>query len=1229
MKPAALACTRALVAAVILLCAPLAAAQSQFHPDLLDAEARLDAAKGPEAYAALRRLWATASRADPTQVEDALIRASESPRLSAPARAYASLLVAYSRSRRGDYAGAKSRILQLGYVNQWLVVGPFDNEGKGGFDQVFEPETEQALAGPLVPGQAFSGKERAVRWREVPSDAFPYGWLDAGSLLRPEEKICVFATTFLSSKKKLTRSRRITLWVGASGAFKLFWNGQQVLQDAAYRGFDSDRFAASVNLQPGANRAMIKVCGEDASPVLSFRVADAKGAPDPDIEVSAAAAESQLAHEPKGNLLAGGPAGPMQAFARMLAKKKQPDAQFAFAEYLTATNGDDPTVHQARDLARDVADTAPTIERLLLAAELAEDRNQAAAWIEKASQLSKSRREPDTDVLLAQAWLKRSGPNHREAFPYYDQVLAIDPDNLVAIRGRVELYNEAGLRRTALNTLERAVDRNPSSVNLLNMYASQLSALGRSTEALEVEQRYASLRSDDQTLMHTRIELALARRNKQAAERWVERLIEAHPENQWTYSVAARAYRALAQPERAVATYQRALELIPEEVGTMRSLADLQGELGNRDDQIALLRKILQVRPQEKEVREYLEHIEPPKAKPDEAYAMAPEQFLPLRHAPAHGDNRRTLRDLTVTTVFKNGLSSKFRQIVFQPLTDSAAAMSRQHAFQYEADREVVQLKGARVFRGDGHVDEAIEYGEAAANDPSISMYTSARNFIIQLPRLDPGDVVELKYRIDDVTPRNEYADYFGEVAYLQSDELTQNSEYVLITPKDRKFYIDEQLKGLERTEKVTGDQRIYRFFAKKVPGIDPEVSMPPWPEVLGYVHVSTYKDFKELARWYWGLAKDQFDLDDETRKLVRDITKDAKTDLEKVRAVYAWVVKNTRYVALEFGIYGHKPRRCVQTVARGWGDCKDKATVIVSMLRELGIDSTIVIVRTQMRGDFASSIASLAPYDHAIAYVPKFDLFLDGTAEYTGAEELPRMDLESQAILVNQGNAEVVRLPAPDPSKNVITRDVQATLEPTGDAKLHIQFETRGVDASSWRRRFEAEATLRERLEADLGGEFPGFQLDKGRAGVHTGDFEDFDQPVTLEVSGRAPGFARREGDQLSIQVTTGARLTPAFASLSRRKQDVRILAFSTRDDTYHIKLPAGAKVITAPPEVNHRSAFGAYSVDVEQKPGEVIVKSRLEVKATRIKPSQYAAWKKFCADADQALSHRLTVSR
>jgi len=1218
------------------------ASLDRIHPELLRAQARLDAARGPEVYAALRSIWSTWDRANPTHVEQALLAAEATARLSAPQRVYAGLLAAYARSRRGDLKATHDKIQKLGYVDRWLILGPFDNDGKAGFQVELAPELD--FGQPIVPGRAYSGKERPVRWRAAPL-AFPYGWLDAGALVRPERKVCVFATSFVSANKGSRAPRPITIWVGSGGAFKLFWNGEEVLSDPAYRGHDAERSARAVTLESGQNNLTLKLCGDDAAPVVSARVADARGAPDRQLSFSndpAASVEvsERIAARDRKNKSerkparsaqdrpGAGPEGPLQAFARLTSgdTARAADLQ-AFAEYLLATGGDDPAEHAARDLALRAAEREPTLERLLLVSSLAEDRNRQAEWLGKAAKLAEKQNRKDVKLLLARAAHARGGPSFRSAVPFYDQVLELDPDEISAIRGRVELYNEAGLRRTALATLERALDRNPHSVNLLNMYASELRALGRAAEAEEAEARYSALRFDDRSYLNAMLELAVARRNRLAAERWAERLLGVDPDSQWALGVAARAYRSLGQSERAIATYRRALELAPEDVGTLRSLADLLGELGRRDEQLAMLREILRLRPQDRDVREYVEHIEPPKSRPDEAYAWDAKRFLRLRHAQAAGHNRRTLRDLTVTTVYENGLSSKFRQVVFQPLTDAAAAMSRQYTFQYQADSEVVQLRGARVYRGDGRVDEAVESGEGAADDPSIAMYTSARVFYVQLPRLEPGDVVELRYRVDDITPRNEFADYFGEVTYLQSNEPVANAEYVVITPKRRTLHVDQRLPGLKRELKESGEQRIYRFFADNVAPINPEPAMPPWPEVLGFVHVSTYRTWADLGRWYWGFIKDQFDLDEETRKLAREITKDKKTDLEKVRAVYGWVVENTRYVALEFGIYGYKPRRCVQTVSRGWGDCKDKSTVIATLLQELKIPSTLVVLRTQLRGDFHSSIPSLAPFDHAIVYVPSLDLYLDGTAEFHGSNELPRLDHGSLALHVSRGEAKLLRVPESDPEKNVVQRRLTAQVSRDGSAKLEIDYTAQGSTAAEWRRHYAAESTRRERMAADIGREFPGFDMLPGAGGLSTDELSDIEHPVAIRVRGSAPSFARREGDQLSMAVTSAFRLTPKYASLSRRTQDVRISGFATQKDTFSIKLPPGMKLISAPVAVKADSPFGSYEVAIEAQPGQVVVSSRLLVRATRVTPRQYPAWQKFCADADRALSPRLVV--
>src|SRR5690606_885148 len=102
---------------------------------------------------------------------------------------------------------------------------------------------------PIVPGQAFSGKERPVRYRMLP-DVFRYGWVDFGYVFRPSTHICGHATTFVRDEADDDRPRKITLWVGTDGAYQLRFNGQVALEDSSYRGFDFDRRGTTVLLRP-------------------------------------------------------------------------------------------------------------------------------------------------------------------------------------------------------------------------------------------------------------------------------------------------------------------------------------------------------------------------------------------------------------------------------------------------------------------------------------------------------------------------------------------------------------------------------------------------------------------------------------------------------------------------------------------------------------------------------------------------------------------------------------------------------------------------------------------------------------------------------------------------------------------------------------------------------------------------------------------------------------------
>ena len=693
-------------------------------------------------------------------------------RLEPPAiRAYAGLLEGYARRRRGDLAGATARVERLGFIEKWSVLGPFDNDGKAGLDATGEPEKELSL--PVDESRTYDGKDhRPIRWRQLPS-ASPYGWVDFGAYVRPADQVCVYAQTFVRDDRvPQGSSREASVWAGAGGAFILYWNGAVVLRDEKYRDIDADRFAATVILHSGWNRLIAKVCGDERPPMISVRI----GAPDGGSD-DRVVADPDFVHSkdaPKGSSRAIAPPagghrleGPAQAFERLSASN-HPSTLEAFARYLETTGADDPTENRAREVARRAAEAEPTIGRLLLAGDLAESRNQKASWIDKADALAAKRKLLDSERIelwLAHGAYARTGVNWREALPYYERVLALDPDNVTAIVSKVDLYEEVGLRETALTFLLSCVSRSPHSVALLRAATASLRDEGREAESDEMAERYVAERYDDPAFARARVDLAAARGNAASASHWLNRLVEINPDSVAALVTAGETWTRLGDRARAIGAYRAALDLAPDDTDVMKQLATAYALNGERDQELKLLKRVVERMPQAKDVREHIAHIEPAAAREDELRARPSDEFLSKRSAPAAGQARRSLVDLQVTTVFANGLASRFHQVVFQPLTEAAASASRDYVFTYEMDsREMVQVRAARVYRSDGRIDEAVESGPGpTADDESIAMYTSARTFIVRLPRLVPGDVVEIQYRIEDVAARNAFADYFGE----------------------------------------------------------------------------------------------------------------------------------------------------------------------------------------------------------------------------------------------------------------------------------------------------------------------------------------------------------------------------------------------------------------------------------------------------------------------------------
>ncbi len=148
------------------------------------------------------------------------------------------------------------------------------------------------------------------------------------------------------------------------------------------------------------------------------------------------------------------------------------------------------------------------------------------------------------------------------------------------------------------------------------------------------------------------------------------------------------------------------------------------------------------------------------------------------------------------------------------------------------------------------------------------------------------------------------FSDYFGDLAWLQGAARRLHSDYLLLGPPGRTFYsAAAPLPNLVRTEeKLPDGGTLLRYSAHDVARVVLEPGAPGASELFAWVHVSTYKDWESVGRFYWGLVKDQLRVTDAIRKAADEAVEGIPQSDEKarIRAVYDYVLSHTRYVALE-----------------------------------------------------------------------------------------------------------------------------------------------------------------------------------------------------------------------------------------------------------------------------------------------------------------------------------------
>ncbi len=1227
--------------------APPADAPGPYDETLAREGARLGAqAGGPQAVGALAELAWLDENVAPAALE-AAVRRGLAPGADPLVAAQVAFLLAHLLDERGATEEATALRAGLGLLAHAFVIGPF-GEGRTGFATSFPPEKE-----PEAPqlGRAYSGKLREVRWR--PADAaVREGALVLGGLLRPDDQAVAYLCAFVHSDA----DRPAALRLGSPGPIKVWVNGAPVFEHDVTRPAALDQDAAGIRLGRGWNRILIKTVIVDGAWRVYARLTDPAGGPLRFANEAGPPPAGSAWVAPRKGSRASPRVATLDALLERRAREAPPgaaaEAWLDLARYLAWAAPRDRSARAAAEAAGRAVALRPSLAALLVAADVSADEDERRRHLERALDLAS--RSPDhTDgappisngwraLLLARLGeMARTERREARAAQAFQEALAIDKGCWPAILSIAEEESEADLPLAALSRIEalspavRALPRVRRAVARLD------EAAGRVRQGDGVLEDLARDRQVEVDLLHQLANRARARGDAAAARARLAAAVALRPDLPSLAIELARLDEGAGDSPGALGALTALATRLPDDPATLVALGKLLHRLGRPEEALDRLRTALVLRPQDPELKRYVDRL-----LAGERGALTPADELarrfgedaralvPATRPAATGDAALVLLDRRVVRVHKNGLSRTFAQRVVEVLTERGAEENKAFEVHYTPGSEEVDIRQARVYRrgarGEIEVSEATDRSDEDLSEPWYGIYYDNRAEVVRFEGLRPGDVIEIQYLVDDISSENRMSDYFGDLQYVAESIPKRRWDYTLIAPASRPIHANvPRVPRLERQTTVEGDDRVYRFAASDVAKAEAEPAMPGTGEITPYLHVSTYATWAEVGAWYWHLVEEQLVSDDEVRKTARSLVTPGMSDQERVRAVYDFVVGSTRYVGLEFGIHGYKPYQVSQVLARRFGDCKDKASLMLALLREVGVASELVLVRTRRSGRLDPEPASLAIFDHAIVYVPKLDRYLDGTAEFAGLSELPTEDQGVMVLRVGPRGGVLTETPVLPSSASRVERRWQIALEPSGDAHIDESIAIAGEAAHNWREHYQTAGERVERYGRVWAGRFPGARL----ASVEMPGIGDRNLPVVVKAAVAVPRFGQittRGTVELPVS-GRDADFVRTYTRLSTRQQDL-VLAYPWQHDeelTYH--LPAGWRLLggglTGQSAREIDSTFGRFHLDVSTDGDVVRVRSFLDVAQARVAPDQYPRFRAFLGEIDAAIEERLLV--
>ncbi len=804
-----------------------------------------------------------------------------------------------------------------------------------------------------------------------------------------------------------------------------------------------------------------------------------------------------------------------------------------------------------------------------------------------------------------------------------------------------------------LAVLEKMMTLSPANWNLMDRYLSTLKRRGRKeqiaafataflkrqfvghTERLRWEKRLEAYTKDESykpASYQPKLQKEREKEYKNAKKR-LKKVFSAED-----YNALILYHKMKEHKSEALKTYDEWLAIQPWRYGTLKSKAKYLFEIERMDEALAVLQSLHQRNPFDAAVLEMTGDIYMEKKQAAEAlrwYKQADETggSYGLESKIEKIENRRKY----------NGYFSVLNteELAKKPDTDPRyadeesviALLARQMTWLPKEQRVDIVHKAIVHIRTEGGVKQWTEANlrplgritnarvfktDGSTTSPELGGYGSMAVF----KNLQPGDVILLEGTSETPMP-DDLPNDFLQFSTVSWQAPVAKAVTELILPKDSVLYFACNRLDCTPQRRDTADVQVLRWEWKHIEKQQEEDAAPNNYDAYAWLMIGNSPDWHRVVRWYerktYCRTMPNYEVLEKSQELVRP----GMSESEIVEALHTFIVREINYSYVSFLNNNYIPRQPGATLSAKVGDCKDVATLMITLLRQHGIPAWYTLVSTH---NFSNTEPRPTPYffNHAIvAWQSKDDSlhFADLTTDYFPTGVLPNGDCGAWGLVVRDGEHRLTRLPdhALAPRISAVELHNRASLDTEGNLTLQVENVRIGVPAGQWRESLlpAGAEERRKLLTTHFGGgvlhhlDLEKFQFD---------NLDSINQPLRAHFTLRAFHQLDHVSDLYVLPLPLSFS-TPTQKSLfaAKRYNDLDLDEFfelAPVREIVDLQLPTGYVLAEMPTtrRINHR--FGDYELSFEKTAAGIRIRRHCAFKVRFVHHADFADFRKFYLD-------------